>query len=102
MKKLVVPKFETEAEEARWWDEHMDSVEENLVEAIETGTARRGGPRRILEERQKARASITVPVTPEDLSAIHDLAQREGKPDEVIAGALLRDAVQRRVREKPV
>jgi hypothetical protein len=50
-KKLTVPKFDTEAEEARWWDEHMDIVEENLVEAMDSGTAKRGGPRRVLEER---------------------------------------------------
>jgi hypothetical protein len=30
MKKLVVPKFATEAEEAKWWDEHMGAVGENL------------------------------------------------------------------------
>jgi hypothetical protein len=41
MKKLIVPKFPTEAEEAAWWDNHMDVVEENLVEAIQGGTANR-------------------------------------------------------------
>jgi hypothetical protein len=35
MKKLIVPKFPTEAEEAAWWDSHMDVVEESLVEAIQ-------------------------------------------------------------------
>jgi hypothetical protein len=29
----------------------MDIVEENLVEAMDSGTAKRGGPRRVLEER---------------------------------------------------
>jgi hypothetical protein len=27
MKKLVVPKFPTEAAEAEWWDNHMDVLE---------------------------------------------------------------------------
>jgi hypothetical protein len=34
-KKLTVPKFTAEAEEAKWWDEQRDVVEENLIEAIE-------------------------------------------------------------------
>ena len=29
MKKLVVPKFATEAEEAKWWDEHMDAARDS-------------------------------------------------------------------------
>jgi len=37
MKKLVVPKFATEAEEAKWWDEHMDAVGENLIDALKSG-----------------------------------------------------------------
>jgi hypothetical protein len=40
MEKLVVPKFATEAEEAEWWDQHMDVVEANLIEAAERGTLR--------------------------------------------------------------
>jgi hypothetical protein len=43
MKKLEVPKFATEAEEADWWDQHMDVVGEHLIEAIEKGTAHQGG-----------------------------------------------------------
>jgi hypothetical protein len=34
-----VPKFENEAEEARWWDEHKAMVEENLMQAMRDGTA---------------------------------------------------------------
>jgi hypothetical protein len=50
MKRLVVPKFSTEAEEADWWDHHMDIVGENLIEAMENGTAHRGGPAALLRE----------------------------------------------------
>ena len=41
MEKRVVPKFETEAGEADWWDQHMDVVEANFAEAIESGQVRR-------------------------------------------------------------
>ena len=59
MKKLVVPKFATEAEEAKWWDEHMRAVGENLIAAMKSGTAHRGGPRRVLQERRESR-NITI------------------------------------------
>jgi hypothetical protein len=49
-----VPKFATEAEEAKWWDDHKDMVEANLIQAMRDGTARRGTARRLVRE---ARAS---------------------------------------------
>jgi hypothetical protein len=47
VKKLVVPQFATEKEEAQWWDGQMQSVEDNLVAAIESGTAQRGTARKL-------------------------------------------------------
>lgn len=38
--------FESEAQEARWWDEHKDLVEEHLIEAMRDGTAQRGSAQR--------------------------------------------------------
>ena len=49
-KKLIVPKFATEAEEAQWWDDHMDIVEENLIEALENGTIGHGIVKRLADE----------------------------------------------------
>ena len=46
MKELKPPKFKSEAEEAEWWDAHMDVVEENLIEAMKNRTAHRGTLRR--------------------------------------------------------
>ncbi len=59
MKKLVVPKFATKAEEATWWDGHMDVVGKNLVEAIRRGAVQRGGPRRVIQERRESK-NITI------------------------------------------
>jgi hypothetical protein len=62
MKKLIVPKFPTEAEEAAWWDNPMDVVEENLVEAIQGGTAGRGTAPRVLQEvRELEGVTIQLP-----------------------------------------
>jgi hypothetical protein len=50
MRALVVPKLETEAEEAQWWYDNRDVLEENFIEAIKNGTIHRGGPAALLRE----------------------------------------------------
>ena len=57
MKKMVVPKFATEREEAEWWDAHMDVVEDNLFEAIGSGTAKTITPQLLAERILKANTS---------------------------------------------
>jgi hypothetical protein len=97
MKKLMVPKFDTEAEEARWWDEHMDVVEENLAEAVETGTAQHGGPRRVLEERRAAQQTakaLRVSLAEHDLAKLHELAKEAGQDDATFAASLIHRALQ--------
>jgi hypothetical protein len=95
MKKLSVPKFDTEAEEARWWDEHMNDVEENLIEAIESGTAKRGGPQRILEERrvQDAAQALRVSLPAADRAKLHELAECAGQDDATFAASLIHRAL---------
>jgi hypothetical protein len=44
-KGIKIPEFGSEAQEARWWDEHKDLVEANLVEAIRDGAVQRGSGR---------------------------------------------------------
>jgi len=56
MKKLIVPEFATEAEEAKWWDDHMSVVEENLVDAMKHGTVHSGGPAQVVKDRPESRS----------------------------------------------
>jgi hypothetical protein len=35
----VPPQFATESEEAKWWDDQKEMAEENLIQAIRSGTA---------------------------------------------------------------
>jgi predicted DNA binding CopG/RHH family protein len=91
MKKLVVPKFETEAEEADWWDQHMDIVGDNLIEAMENGTAHRGGPAALLRETRV----MNVRMNNSDLERIEKLAEEKGISDQACMNMLLRDALDR-------
>jgi hypothetical protein len=96
-KYAIVPKFATEVEEAEWWDQQMDTVGENLIEAIENGTAHRGGPAALSEERRRALAAIAAAktfmasLTEEDREHFHRLAVKAGVDDETyVQRALLK------------
>ena len=97
MKKLAVPKFATEAEEAKWWDEHMDAVGENLIAAMKSGTAHRGGPRRVLQERRESR-NITIRMPLTDLQAAQEMAQKKGLPYQTYMKMLLHQALEKERR----
>jgi hypothetical protein len=46
VERIAVPKFETEAQEARWWYENRDKVEDALMSAMDSGTIQRGTAQR--------------------------------------------------------
>jgi hypothetical protein len=49
------PKFATEVEEERWWDEHKGMVEANLTQAMRDGTAQRGAAQRLVKEARESK-----------------------------------------------
>src|SRR6266700_7097326 len=48
---LKIPKFATEAEEAKWWFENRDLLFKEFQKAAEEGRLGRGGVRRLFAER---------------------------------------------------
>ncbi len=94
MKKLVVPKFETESDEARWWDDHMDIVEENLVEAMKNGTAGRGIVSRLAKEMRESK-NITIRMPLADLERARQLSQKKGLGYQTYMKMLLHEALDR-------
>ena len=97
MKKLVVPKFSTEAEEAKWWDRHLDVVGSNLVEAIRTGTAKHGGPSRVIQERRESK-NITIRVAIADIERARVLAAKKGIGYQTYMKMLLKEALDHQTR----
>jgi hypothetical protein len=75
---LKIPEFESEAAEAAWWYEYRATVEENLIAAMEDGTAetgmavrlsdaaRRGGILRSLRRSPMVGAELDVSRSRED------------------------------------
>jgi predicted DNA binding CopG/RHH family protein len=74
-----VPQFATEAEEAKWWDDHKETVEENLIQAIRGGTAARGTARRLVREARTSR-NVTVRMAEADLDLARKQAEEKGLP----------------------
>ena len=98
MKKLVVPKFATEAEEAKWWDSHMDVVGKNLMRAIRSGSAKLGGPRRLIQERRESK-NITIRVAVVDIERARILASERGIGYQTYMKMLLKEALDRQTHQ---
>ena len=99
MKKLIIPKFATEAEEAKWWDDHMDIVEDNLFEAIRNGTAGTGMPQRLMREARESK-NITIRMPIADLDRARKLAEKKGLGYQTYMKMLLHEALDREMSAK--
>jgi hypothetical protein len=57
-KKLKLPKFSSEAEEAKWWDSNHELVEDTLLEAIKKGKTKEGMAMKLTRERLEPRKQL--------------------------------------------
>jgi predicted DNA binding CopG/RHH family protein len=112
-KGIKIPEFESEAQEARWWDEHKNLVEENLIAAMRDGTAQRGSaqlmrnsphnglaPVRPVKE-ARASKNITIRMPLADLERARLLSARKGLAYQTYIKMLLHEALDREER-RPV
>jgi predicted DNA binding CopG/RHH family protein len=97
VKRPVVPKFASEADEAKWWDEHMGAVEKSLAQAIKTGRAGRGGPQRVIQERCESK-NITIRMPVSEIERARVLAGKKGIRYQTYIKMLLREALDREAR----
>jgi predicted DNA binding CopG/RHH family protein len=87
---LKLPKFENEAEEARWWFENQDLLEEEFHRAATSGTLNRGtAMRRAME------AASTVQLDPSDISKARALAEKRGLDYQAYLQTLIHEALER-------
>jgi len=73
----IVPKFKSEKQEAKWWDENRKKIEQNLLNAVGSGSARRGTA---VKPTQLARASknITIRLPIDDINRARRLSEKKG------------------------
>ena len=94
MKKLAIPPFTNESEEAAWWYAHKDLVEANLAEALRTGKTSIGTAKRLtVEARASKNITISMPLT--DLDRARRLAAKKGLGYQTYIKLLLREAFDR-------
>ena len=96
--RMKVPKFATEAEEARWWDNNAGKVETRLLAALRTGTAQRGTAQRLTREAHESKnITIRMPIT--EIERARELAGKKGIGYQTYMKMLLREALDRETRK---
>ena len=88
IKQITIPKFRTEAQEAKWWDSHPEVATEIMKRAIKSGQARRAVPLKTV--------TMRLPVL--DIKTAQDLAHRKGLPYQTYIKMLLHEALERERR----
>jgi predicted DNA binding CopG/RHH family protein len=85
---IVIPEFQSESQEADWWDAHPEVATELMSRALKDGTARRRVPRK----------AVTLRLRVCDIEAAQQLAEQKGLPYEAYIEMLLHDALEREQR----
>jgi predicted DNA binding CopG/RHH family protein len=96
--RVKVPQFGTEAEEAKWWDDRREMVEENLIEAIRSGTARQGTAQRLVRQARVSR-NVTIRLAEADLDLARKQAEAKGLPYQTYIKSVLHEALVKRERQ---
>jgi predicted DNA binding CopG/RHH family protein len=82
MTDLKLPKFDNEAEEAKWWYENRENVSDEFERAAREGRLKRGGVMRLLAEKgitpTQPLPSTTIRLDPNDIAKARVLAERRG------------------------
>jgi len=108
---LKIPKFATEAEEAKWWFENDGKIFEEFKRAAKEGRLGRGGVRRLFAERgipfrePTPTPTTTIRLDPDDIAKARVQAAERGLRYQtylkMIIHEALRGAEQSRKSKKP-
>ncbi len=89
-----IPKFATEAEEARWWYDHRDELTKNFEGASAAGELGRSSAARLARERASGMTpTTTIRLDREDISRARALAAQRGLRYQTYLKMLLHEAL---------
>jgi len=94
---MEIPEFESEAQEAAWWDDHRTLVEENLSNAMRDGTAQKGTAQRLAQEARLSK-NITIRMPLADLERARRISAKKGLGYQTFMKMLLHEALEREDR----
>jgi predicted DNA binding CopG/RHH family protein len=94
MEKRIIPKFASEAEEAKWWFENRDELDKDFAQAFAEGR---------LKRRTEPRVSTAVPTTtirldPVDIEMARAQAEKKGLKYQTYLKMLLHEALTREAK----
>lgn len=96
IEKLNIPKFESEAEEAQWWDQHREGTAQWMEEAVAAGQITTLA--NVLERRAGTTPTVSIRIAPDDISRARTLAAKKGLRYQTYLKMLLHEALQREER----
>ncbi len=99
---LKIPKFATEAEEAKWWFENEELIADEFVKLAEEGRLGRGGARRLFAEKgipfpePKAAPTptTTIRLDPADIAAARVQAAKRGLRYQTYLKMIIHEALE--------
>ena len=90
----TVPKFKSEAQEAKWWDDNRKTVERNLLHAIADGSAGRGRASKLTRQ-ARASKNITIRLPMDDIDRARRLSEKKGIGYQTLIKMFLHEALAR-------
>ena len=93
--KPTVPKFDSEAEEADWWDHHREETAQWVEEAVAAGKSTTLSAILNRARQDSGQPSVMVDLDPADAARARTLANRKGLPLETYLKTLLHEALER-------
>jgi predicted DNA binding CopG/RHH family protein len=90
MKKMVIPKFSTEAQEAAWWDTHRSEIEAEIRQRMKEKQPMMLGN---LLSGAKPSRPVTLRIPNDDLEKARRLAAQKGLGYQTYMKMLLREAL---------
>ena len=94
-----VPNFRSEAEEAKWWDDHKQMVEDNLIAAMRSGAVRRGLAQQLVQAARSSK-NVTIRLAEADLALARKQAEEKGLPYQTYIKSVLHEELVKRGRRK--
>jgi predicted DNA binding CopG/RHH family protein len=93
--KLKIPRFESEADEARWWSNHRDELPKAFEDAATRGELATGSAARLARERAVGTTpTTTIRLDPVDISRAHTLAAKRGLRYQTYLKILIHEALE--------
>jgi predicted DNA binding CopG/RHH family protein len=87
---LKVPKFDDEADEARWWFDNRDHLAEDFSRAAKEGKLTRG-----TLARRGITPTTTIQLDPSDITKARSLAEKRGLDYQAYLQTLIHEALER-------